>query len=250
MKYITTILVGLLIIPSVSFASFDRSLSYGSVGASVIELQEFLSAHGYTVPITGNFYSLTLASVKQFQSDHGLPNTGYFGVLSRGVANSMLTEQLLGSTNEQVLEATTTPIAPILPQDPIVSAPPPSAFVEQIYTPITTSTVPISTTTQQVIIQTQMNPLTLYWLSIDSGVLHISSDEELDISKMILPQDVTISNIEQDNVQTSYSKDGKLMRDGHGYGIKLNGLPAEFSNIDVTLVGKSGSQITQSVIVR
>lgn len=60
----------------------------------VLELQEFLTAQGnYSGPITGNFYSLTLAGVKAFQTASEIsPVSGYFGPLSRAKANSILSE--------------------------------------------------------------------------------------------------------------------------------------------------------------
>lgn len=85
--------------PRVSHADttgFSYNLYYGITNnASVESLQEFLTVQGdYSGPITGNFYSLTLAGVKTFQGNNGLPTTGYFGVLSRGVANDLLTQAM------------------------------------------------------------------------------------------------------------------------------------------------------------
>lgn len=59
----------------------------------VQELQEFLTTQGdYSGPISGNFFSLTLQGVKRFQTKNGVsPASGYFGAISRGVANNLLT---------------------------------------------------------------------------------------------------------------------------------------------------------------
>ena len=81
----------ILLFPFQAFASFDVNLKYGDKGSNVSELQEFLVDQGYlNYQITGNFYALTLKAVKAFQLANNLPSTGYFGILSRGVANSIL----------------------------------------------------------------------------------------------------------------------------------------------------------------
>ena len=59
-----------------------------------MELQEFLTIQGYyNYQITGNFYAITLKAVKAFQLANDLPSTGYFGILSRGVANDILNSE-------------------------------------------------------------------------------------------------------------------------------------------------------------
>lgn len=110
-KYMKVALLSLILIPSLSFASIDSSLSYGSKGAEVTELQEYLIANNYFQgQATGNFYSLTLKAVKAFQSDHNLPSTGYVGILTRGVINADLADNLASSTDEAVQETgTSTP---------------------------------------------------------------------------------------------------------------------------------------------
>lgn len=72
--------------------TFDQNLYYGITGSTQVQaLQEFLTVNNYyNGPITGNFYSLTLQGVKNFQGANSVPTTGYFGVLSRGVANTVL----------------------------------------------------------------------------------------------------------------------------------------------------------------
>lgn len=91
-----------LVSPSFAHAAFTSDLKYGSTGAKVYELQEFLTAQGvYTGPITGNFYSLTLAAVKAFQAANNVsPVSGYFGPLTRGVANDLLAADLEASNEE------------------------------------------------------------------------------------------------------------------------------------------------------
>lgn len=72
--------------------AFSSNLYYGITHSDNVKaLQEFLTEQGeYTGPISGNFFALTQAGVKKFQAENKLPVTGYFGVLSRGVANSLL----------------------------------------------------------------------------------------------------------------------------------------------------------------
>lgn len=97
--------VALLALPFNAFASFDTNLKYSAKGSAVTELQEFLVDKGFlnTAP-TGNFYSLTLAAVKKFQTANNLPSTGYFGPMSRTVANSILAADTSASDSEEVTE--------------------------------------------------------------------------------------------------------------------------------------------------
>lgn len=106
-NFIAVLVMGLFLIPAPTYAAFDADLRYGSSGAEVFELQEFLTAQGvYTGPITGNFYSLTLAAVKAFQSKENVsPASGFFGPLTRAKANTLLSAEL----EESDKEASTTP---------------------------------------------------------------------------------------------------------------------------------------------
>lgn len=74
--------------PTKNVSAFTSDLYFGMENNNeVILLQQFLTEKGfYTGPITGNFYELTEAAVKRFQSAAGVPATGYFGPLSRGQA--------------------------------------------------------------------------------------------------------------------------------------------------------------------
>lgn len=102
MKLLAAIVIGVLLLPATSLAAFDTNLRYGSSGAEVLELQEFLTAQGvYNGPITGNFFSLTLAGVKAFQSREGItPVSGFFGPLTRMEANGILNIELADSDTE------------------------------------------------------------------------------------------------------------------------------------------------------
>ncbi|MCR4307106.1 MAG: peptidoglycan-binding protein [Candidatus Berkelbacteria bacterium] len=108
MKYfiLSLVVLGTLGVPLVSFASFDTNLYYGLQNSqSVVELQEFLTSQGhYSGPVTGNFYSLTLAGVQVFQEANAISPTGYFGILSRTKANEILSVNLQPSTEQSTLE--------------------------------------------------------------------------------------------------------------------------------------------------
>lgn len=75
-----------------SFA-FTRSLTYGSRGNDVLELQKFLNTHGFTVAATGAgslgnettfFGTATRKAVARFQAAyHITPAAGYFGPITR-----------------------------------------------------------------------------------------------------------------------------------------------------------------------
>lgn len=97
----------------VSAKIFDRDLYFGIEGdRDVTILQEFLSDEGvYSGPITGNFYSLTLRGVKNFQEREGIePVAGYFGPLTRTRANEIISSVIKQSENQAVIEVgTSTP---------------------------------------------------------------------------------------------------------------------------------------------
>ncbi len=116
----------LCVVPSVRAAGFDQSLSYGMGGLKVVELQDFLTEQGcFNHSSTGFFGAITLSAVKCFQAKYGIIQTGYFGVLSRAQANTLLTEMLAPSVEEEAQEqaqnpapqATSTPPAPVQGQN-------------------------------------------------------------------------------------------------------------------------------------
>ncbi len=75
---------------------FTRNLYFGIENdADVTRLQNFLTEQGfYSGPVTGNFFSLTLGGVKNFQQYYGItPVAGYFGPISRAKANEILSSQ-------------------------------------------------------------------------------------------------------------------------------------------------------------
>lgn len=120
--------------PSLALADFNTSLKYGSKGDSVREVQEFLIDQGdMQGPATGNFYSLTLAAVKKFQTSQSVqPVSGFWGPLTRAAAQSILD----GELQESNVEASTTPVT--LPPLPVYTSP--QFYPQQTLPPIQTST--------------------------------------------------------------------------------------------------------------
>ena len=105
---ITLVAIALFLLLGVIFAhadtSFNQNLYYGITNSQDVQaLQEFLTVQGdYTGPVSGNFFSLTLQGVKNFQTANNLPITGYFGVLSRDVANSTLASTISAPPQSEV----------------------------------------------------------------------------------------------------------------------------------------------------
>ena len=100
------LIIGLVVFPSLAFASFDADLYYGMKSEKVTELQEFLTEQGaYNGPITGNFFSLTQKAVKSFQTTYLISSTGYFGPITRAKANTLLSH---------VTDESGTPISPVI----------------------------------------------------------------------------------------------------------------------------------------
>lgn len=110
MKYLKLLTILTLLLPVFSYADFQVNLKYGAKGDEVRELQEFLISEGHmTGNATGNFYSLTLKAVKEFQRVNNLPVTGYFGSMSRSVANQILAIDA-DNTELQELGSITAPV--------------------------------------------------------------------------------------------------------------------------------------------
>jgi hypothetical protein len=113
-KYILTIVFVFLVLSNSAKAAdnFNQDLSFGSSGSEVLKLQEFLITQGvYSGPITGNFYSLTLKAVKDFQTRENIsPAAGYFGPLTRTKANSLLSADLNASRDQAVAETGTSTV--------------------------------------------------------------------------------------------------------------------------------------------
>lgn len=105
MKNIKQILIATVLffgLSSVASAyTFNTDLTYGSVGADVTALQQFLTDQGnYSGPVTGNFYSLTRQALISFQVQKGItPSLGYFGPITRSVVNSLSSNVVDNSTS-------------------------------------------------------------------------------------------------------------------------------------------------------
>ncbi len=75
--------------------AFNTNLTVGSTGADVSALQTALISMGYDIPAVtsgaaakGYFGSQTKTAVMAYQAAHGIPNTGFFGPLTRGSINA------------------------------------------------------------------------------------------------------------------------------------------------------------------
>jgi hypothetical protein len=93
-------------------ALFAGNLSFGIHGSpDVTALQQFLKDQGvYSGPITGNFFSLTLAAVKQFQVQNGItPASGYFGPMTRAKANSIVASGVAAYDQQFMVASSATP---------------------------------------------------------------------------------------------------------------------------------------------
>lgn len=73
---------------------FSTNLTVGSTGPDVVALQTWLIANGYHIPSVesgaaakGYYGSQTKTAVAKFQAASGLPSTGFFGPLTRGILN-------------------------------------------------------------------------------------------------------------------------------------------------------------------
>jgi hypothetical protein len=69
----------------VAVFNFKRNLKLGATGDDVQELQKYLISQGYLVlkNPTKYFGAMTMKALKAWQKAKGLPNTGYFGAMSR-----------------------------------------------------------------------------------------------------------------------------------------------------------------------
>lgn len=133
---------------SANAQTFTTDLRYGSIGADVSALQEFLVDQGYlNYQATGNFYSLTLSAVKRFQTAQGItPVSGYVGPITRGVINRILDEVAPVSEGN----ATTTLATPVI-NAPVFGAmatvtpeviPPVSTPIPQVQIPQNNAIIP------------------------------------------------------------------------------------------------------------
>ena len=110
-KIIVLLFISLLFVPFFVSAAIDQNLYYGlTKNNKVIELQQYLIEKGFFLgKATGNFYSLTLNAVKQYQASKNINTTGYVGVLTRQAINTDLSG--------------VNPLTPITPTIPTTSTP-------------------------------------------------------------------------------------------------------------------------------
>ncbi len=114
-KILLAVIVSLFLAGSTNAAEFNTNLKFGSKGADVVKLQEFLAEQNlYSGPITGNFFSLTLKAVKALQTREAIsPVSGFFGNLTRAKVNDILDSQLAESVSESVNEPVVSEPAPV-----------------------------------------------------------------------------------------------------------------------------------------
>jgi len=78
--------------PATAIVSFDSNLFFGMrKSEDVFKLQEFLIDQGFLKSsATGNYFLLTQSAVKRFQAANNIKASGYFGPVTRGIANKIL----------------------------------------------------------------------------------------------------------------------------------------------------------------
>ena len=88
---------------STASAQSVGELSFGSQGDDVYSLQVFLIQEGFfTVEPTGNFYSYTLAALKNFQKAYNVPVTGVYDAKTQSVVSKISTTNTF---NEALFES-------------------------------------------------------------------------------------------------------------------------------------------------
>ncbi len=96
-KYIIASSIALFALASVVGAqnfTFLNNLSVGASSSDVVNLQTWLISNGYDIPALssgvafhGYFGSQTKTALMKYQFSNGIPNTGYFGPMTRGRMN-------------------------------------------------------------------------------------------------------------------------------------------------------------------
>lgn len=179
------VIVGVLGFGLTTFASgFDTSLKYGDSGSSVTELQEFLVSQNINVPVTGNFYSLTLQGVKTFQTNNGIsPVSGYFGSLSRAKANDLL--DLADSDKDEVGE---TGLVSVPTTQPTIQVPAGVTLNSNVNTSVIPNTVNTNTSAANTQQTTVVASLPFSITTIDKGTYVIFKENN---STNVVMQGVT-----------------------------------------------------------
>ena len=246
------IFLSMLFAPIFTFAvTFDHDLMFGMrQDAEVMRLQEFLRDTAvYSGPITGNFFSLTLAAVQAFQKREGIsPAVGYVGSITRARINglrtnspsregqiALLMQQIKNLQQQlQLLQqgAGTPPPAPVVPS----ATPTPTAMPVSLSVHASTST-PSPTTAPQAAV-----------LNIDgavSGQFPQSATSPLKLGDFSLTN-VTMNqlNISQIVVQISEDLNSSLNRGRATYLVLRNGATTYDEQISRTLYTLNSTQPT------
>lgn len=218
MKTTTIVISVLLLIPSVSSAALTQPQAESLIG--VVQSSPGTPASAFTELITA-FSNITVAQANSLivvvQSAVTAPASAFIDLL----LSFTVDQPILGAVQPPTPTPAPTPA-------PVDNQPPAPLPVVQLH---------------------PMNP-TLDWISIDHGNLHVTANIPLDISKTILPDGVTLGDTEFNDRPALVNRNGKTVREGHGYGVALKGLPAEFTSIEITLVTPDGGTVTAPVIVR
>jgi hypothetical protein len=124
---------------------FGSNLRYGETGMEVSFLQEYLAEQGYFhyPSITKYFGSVTFGAVKAWQAANGIPNTGFFGPISRAFVNATGTADPVTTTTTVSATSTSTNAAVTSVADdpvPFVEFPPTNITFEGV--PAPTSAAP------------------------------------------------------------------------------------------------------------
>lgn len=86
--------------------AFLRNLWVGSKGKDVVALQEMLREAGlFRGEVTGYFGGVTMSAVRAFQKEYNLPQTGYFGPLTR---ESVVKKHHIKNKDGEIFEGTVT----------------------------------------------------------------------------------------------------------------------------------------------
>jgi hypothetical protein len=97
---------------------FTHNYAEGAYSYNIVYVQDFLYEEGYfNGPITGYLGRITDRAIVAFQEANGLPGSGWWGPLTRGVANGIVdAQEVSGSTASSSEGAGTTQVPP-LPTD-------------------------------------------------------------------------------------------------------------------------------------
>src|SRR3989344_3853649 len=206
--------------PTTSNYVFTNDLQLGSTGPDVSALQEFLINQGVlSGQATGNFYSLTLKAVKDFQTKQGItPVSGYVGPTTRGVINQILGMQ---TSNNDANAIVTKPVTDLsqqqntftLPNGAVVNSngdviTPAQTIPQQNQTitqqnktlSISIGTVTTNTTSVHIGWNTNIPTDSKVFLTLDNGSIQVISS----VSGYSTQHFVDISNLKP-NTQYSYT---------------------------------------------